>query len=63
MSATPDAAAKTAPPALQTLPSDDLRAIQWRFDGRYDLSMLVQSSRSVARGPVGSPVPTAFWPN
>ena len=24
----------------------------WRFDDRYDLQMLVQSARSVARGPV-----------
>jgi alkylation response protein AidB-like acyl-CoA dehydrogenase len=39
-------------PTLQTLPSDELRAILWRFSGRYDLSMLVQSARAVARGPV-----------
>ena len=37
---------------LRTLPDDDVRAIQWRFADRYDLQMLVQSSRSVARGPV-----------
>lgn len=40
------------PPSLQTLPSDALRAAQWRFADRYDLAMLVQSARSVARGPV-----------
>ncbi len=37
---------------LQTLPSDAARHIQWRFADRYDLQMLVQSARSVARGPV-----------
>jgi alkylation response protein AidB-like acyl-CoA dehydrogenase len=35
---------------LQTLPGDDIRQILWRFADRYDLQMLVQSSRSVARG-------------
>ena len=39
-------------PALQTLPGDDVRQIMWRFADRYDLAMLVQSSRTVARGPV-----------
>lgn len=39
-------------PSLQTLPSDELRAILWRFSERYDLSMFVQSVRAVARGPV-----------
>jgi alkylation response protein AidB-like acyl-CoA dehydrogenase len=37
---------------LNTLPSDDLRQIMWRFADRYDLQMLVQGSRAVARGPV-----------
>jgi len=37
---------------LRTLPGDDVRQIQWRFADRYDLQMLVQSSRAVARGPV-----------
>jgi alkylation response protein AidB-like acyl-CoA dehydrogenase len=37
---------------LQTLPSDAARHIQWRFADRYDLQMLVQSARAVARGPV-----------
>ena len=35
---------------LQTLPGDDVRQILWRFADRYDLQMLVQSTRSVARG-------------
>src|SRR3974390_344103 len=37
---------------LQTLPGDDLRQILWRFADRYDLAMLAQSARTVARGPV-----------
>jgi alkylation response protein AidB-like acyl-CoA dehydrogenase len=37
---------------LRTLPSDAVRQIQWRFADRYDLQMLVQSARGVARGPV-----------
>jgi len=37
---------------LRTLPGDDVRQIMWRFKDRYDLQMLVQSSRSVARGVV-----------
>src|SRR5512141_285104 len=39
-------------PTRQTLPGDDLRQVMWRFADRYDLQMLVQASRSVARGPV-----------
>jgi alkylation response protein AidB-like acyl-CoA dehydrogenase len=39
-------------PTLSTLPGDDVRQIMWRFTDRYDLQMLVQSARSVARGPV-----------
>ena len=38
--------------ALRTLPGDDVRQILWRFADRYELQMLVQSARSVARGPV-----------
>jgi alkylation response protein AidB-like acyl-CoA dehydrogenase len=41
-----------ANPGLQTLPGDDVRQIMWRFAERYDLAMLVQSARTVARGPV-----------
>lgn len=37
---------------LPTLPSDEIRQILWRFAGRYDLAMLVQAARAVARGPV-----------
>ena len=40
------------PELLRTLPSDGVRQIQWRFADRYDLQMLVQSARAVARGPV-----------
>lgn len=44
----------TASPAefLRALPGDDVRQIQWRYADRYDLQMLVQSVRGVARGPV-----------
>jgi alkylation response protein AidB-like acyl-CoA dehydrogenase len=41
-----------APTSLRTLPGDEVRQILWRFADRYDLQMLVQSARSVARGPV-----------
>jgi short-chain 2-methylacyl-CoA dehydrogenase len=37
---------------LRTLPGDDVRQIMWRFTDRFDLQMLVQSTRAVARGPV-----------
>ena len=37
---------------LRTLPDDDVRAILWRYSDRFDLQMLVQSARGVARGPV-----------
>ncbi len=33
-----------------TLPNDDVRSIMWRFADRYDLQMLTQATRSVARG-------------
>lgn len=35
---------------LKTLPNDEVRQILWRFQDRYDIQMLVQSARSVARG-------------
>ncbi|OHE89497.1 MAG: acyl-CoA dehydrogenase [Verrucomicrobia bacterium RIFCSPLOWO2_12_FULL_64_8] len=35
---------------LKTLPGDDVRQIMWRYQDRYELQMLVQSSRRVARG-------------
>jgi hypothetical protein len=37
---------------LLTLPGDAVRQIQWRFSDRFDLQMLVQSARGVARGTV-----------
>jgi len=37
---------------IRTLPDDGVRQILWRFADRYDLQMLVQSAREVARGPV-----------
>jgi len=37
---------------LKTLPGDDVRQILWRFADRYELHMLVQAARGVARGPV-----------
>jgi alkylation response protein AidB-like acyl-CoA dehydrogenase len=37
---------------LRTLPADDVRQILWRFADRFDLQMVVQSTRAVARGPV-----------
>lgn len=37
---------------LRTLPGDDIRQIMWRYSERYDLQMMVQSTRQVARGPV-----------
>ncbi|MFO1478433.1 MAG: acyl-CoA dehydrogenase family protein [Verrucomicrobiota bacterium] len=48
-----EATAETKPAVtLQTLPGDDARQILWRFADRYELHMLVQASRAVARGPV-----------
>ncbi|MGA3046134.1 MAG: acyl-CoA dehydrogenase family protein [Terracidiphilus sp.] len=38
--------------AMLTLPGDSVRQIQWRFADRFDLQMLVQSTRGVARGTV-----------
>ncbi len=37
---------------MKTLPGDDVRQVMWRFTERFDLQMVVQSARSVARGPV-----------
>ncbi|WP_242345180.1 acyl-CoA dehydrogenase family protein [Anaeromyxobacter terrae] len=45
-------ALKAHPDTLRTLPGDDVRQLMWRFAERYDLQMLVQSTRGVARGPV-----------
>lgn len=41
---------------LKTLPGDDIRQIMWRFSDRYDLQMLVQSTRTVARSVVAKMV-------
>ena len=41
---------------LRTLPGDDIRNIMWRYADRFDLQMLVQSVRGVARGPVAQAV-------
>src|SRR5579862_9886318 len=38
--------------SMLTLPTDAIRQIQWRFAERFDLQMLVQSARGVARGTV-----------
>ncbi len=45
-------AAESQTEYLRALPGDDVRQILWRFADRYDLQMLVQSVRAVARGPV-----------
>jgi len=37
---------------LRALPGDDVRQLLWRFADRFDLQMLVQATRGVARGPV-----------
>jgi alkylation response protein AidB-like acyl-CoA dehydrogenase len=46
------AATETRTESLRALPGDDVRQILWRFADRFDLQMLVQSVRGVARGPV-----------
>ena len=40
------------PETLKTLPSDAARQVQWGFADRYELQLLTQSTRGVARGPV-----------
>ncbi len=44
------AAQSTPRETLRTLPGDDVRQIMWRYADRYDLQMVVQSARGVARG-------------
>jgi alkylation response protein AidB-like acyl-CoA dehydrogenase len=51
-----DTIAEKKSPGLQTLPGDDVRQIMWRFADRYELHMMVQSTRAVARGPVARAV-------
>jgi alkylation response protein AidB-like acyl-CoA dehydrogenase len=41
---------------LCTLPGDAVRQIMWRYADRFDLQMLVQAARGVARGPVARAV-------
>lgn len=48
----PTSPSDTVVPVLSTLPSDEVRQVQWRFADRYDLHLLVQAVRGVARGPV-----------
>ena len=43
---------KTRPDTLRTLPNDSIRQVLWRFSDRFDLQMLAQATRDVARGPV-----------
>ncbi len=45
-------ATPVSPETLRTLPSDAARQVQWGFSDRFDLQLLVQSTRAVARGPV-----------
>ncbi len=42
----------TEPRHMTTLPGDAVRQILWRYADRFDLQMLVQSARGVARGTV-----------
>ena len=35
---------------ITTLPGDAVRQVMWRYNDRYELQMLIQSARSVARG-------------
>jgi len=44
--------ALTETKTMLTLPGDAVRQILWRFADRYDLQMLAQSARAVARGTV-----------
>ena len=44
--------ALTETKTMLTLPGDAVRQILWRFADRFDLQMLVQSARGVARGTV-----------
>ena len=45
----PEIATTTNTETLRTLPGDDVRQIMWRIADRYDLQMLTQSVRQVAR--------------
>lgn len=52
------AATERSKQLMNTLPGDDVRQIMWRFSDRYDLQMIVQSTREVARGVVANLVAT-----
>jgi alkylation response protein AidB-like acyl-CoA dehydrogenase len=54
-------APQTAQELLRTLPGDDVRPIMWSFADRYDLQMLVQATRGVARGPVARLAAGGGW--
>ena len=41
-------------PLLLALPSDEIRSLMWRFAERYDLQMVTQAARSVARSTVAT---------
>ena len=45
-------ASPVQPETLRALPTDAARQVQWGFPDRFDLQMLVQATRAVARGPV-----------
>ena len=45
-------ATSVQPETLRTLPTDAARQVQWGFANRFDLQMLMQAARAVARGPV-----------
>jgi len=57
----PTTLAKSRIELLRTLPGDDVRQIMWRFADRYDLQILVQSTRGVARGPVARLAAGGGW--
>ncbi len=43
---------KESQAVLKTLPGDEVRQVLWRISDRYDMQMLIQAVRGVARGPV-----------
>ncbi len=51
-----DASDQPSQQLMITLPGDDVRQIMWRISDRYDLQMVVQSTREVARGLVAKMV-------
>jgi alkylation response protein AidB-like acyl-CoA dehydrogenase len=57
----PHAAPQATQDLLRTLPGDDVRQVMWKFADRYDLQMLVQATRAVARGPVARLAAGGGW--